>query len=65
MNLSKMGAWQPKLCWVGEQQKVCYDTREDAEVAAKVAQHDHGAPELFVYKCEFGDHYHLSSKPAR
>ena len=52
----------PKKCWVGETQKICYDTREEAEVAAKVAQHDYGAPELTVYKCEYGEHWHLSSK---
>lgn len=49
-------------CWVGETQKTCYATREEAEVAAEVAAHDYGAPELTVYKCEFGDHWHLSSK---
>ncbi len=51
----------PKKCWVGETQKTCYATREEAEVAALVAQHDHGAPRLSVYKCEYGDHWHLSS----
>ena len=55
-------AYEPKKCWVGETQKISYGTREEAEVAAKVAQYDHGAPELSVYKCEFGDHWHLSSK---
>lgn len=54
--------YAPEKCWVGDQQKICYKTREEAEVAAKVAQYDHGAPELTVYKCEYGDHYHLSSK---
>lgn len=49
-------------CWVGESQKICYATREEAEVAAQVAAYDYGAPELKVYKCEFGDHWHLSSK---
>ena len=53
----------PEKCWVGDQQKICYKTREEAEVAAGVATYDHGAPELSVYKCEYGDHYHLSSKP--
>ncbi len=52
----------PEKCWVGDQQKICYKTREEAEVAAKVAEYDHGAPDLAVYKCEYGDHYHLSSK---
>ena len=51
----------PKRCWVGEQAKICYDTRLEAEVAALVAQHDYGAPKLSVYRCPYGDHYHLSS----
>ncbi len=54
--------YQPAKCWVGEGQKITYATREEAEVAALVAGYDHGAPELSVYKCEFGDHWHLSSK---
>ncbi len=52
----------PQKCWVGDHQKVCYATREEAEVAALVAQYDHGAPKLSVYKCEYGDHWHLSSR---
>ena len=52
----------PKKCWVGETQKICYDTQEEAEVAAMVAGYDHGAPELSVYKCEYGDHWHLTGK---
>lgn len=50
-----------KKCWVGEQQKTCYATRDEAEVAALIAQREHGAPALKVYKCDYGDHYHLSS----
>ena len=46
---------------MGEQAKVCYDTRLEAEAAALVAQHDYGAPKLSVYRCPYGDHYHLSS----
>lgn len=53
--------FEPKRCWVGESHKICYDTKEEAEVAARVAEYDHGAPTLSVYKCEFGDHWHLSS----
>ena len=60
--MPKFMAYEPKKCWVGETQKISYATREEAEVAAKVAQYDYGAPELSVYKCEYGDHYHLSSK---
>ncbi len=33
--------------------------------AALVAEHDYGAPRLDVYKCEYGDHWHLSSHTAR
>ncbi len=54
--------FEPERCWVGEEHKISYKTREEAEVAAKCAEYDHGAPELTVYKCEFGDHWHLSSK---
>lgn len=54
--------FEPPKCWVGEQQKVCYPTREEAEIAARCAEHDHGAPHLSVYKCEFGNHWHLSSR---
>ena len=61
-RLGNRGAFEPKKCWVGETQKICYDTREEAEVAAKVAQYDHVATELSVYKCEYGDHWHLSSR---
>jgi hypothetical protein len=55
-------AFEPKRCWVGDSHKICYATKDEAEVAAQVARYDHGAPELTVYKCEFGDHWHLSSK---
>jgi hypothetical protein len=46
---------------VGESHKIIYSTREEAELAAKVAEHDHHSGPLSVYKCEYGDHYHLSS----
>ena len=52
----------PEKCWVGDSQKICYKTREEAEVAAMVAAHDYHAPTLSVYRCEYGDHYHLSSR---
>lgn len=51
----------PKKCWVGDRQKICYATREEAEVAALVTEHDHGISELSVYKCDYGNHWHLSS----
>lgn len=53
--------FEPERCWVGETHKICYATREEAEMAARVAEHDYNAPRLSVYKCEFGDHWHLSS----
>lgn len=53
--------FEPERCWVGDSHKICYATRDEAEVAARVAEHDHGAPILSVYHCEFGDHWHLSS----
>lgn len=49
-----------KKCWVGETEKICYPNREEAEVAAAVAQFDHGGPKLGVYKCEYGNHWHLT-----
>lgn len=55
----------PRKCWVGDQQKVCYASREEAEAAALIAEYDYGAPHLGVYKCEYGDHWHLSSHRAR
>ncbi len=59
---SKNQIYEPKRCWVGEIQKICYASKEEAEVAAKVTEYDHGAKNLGVYKCEYGDHWHLSSK---
>lgn len=53
---------EPKKCWVGEQQKNCYETREEAEVAAAVAAHDYGAPKLGVYKCDMCGKWHLTNK---
>lgn len=53
--------YETPKCWVGEQQKVCYATQDEAEAAALIAEHDYGAPKLSTYKCEYGDHWHLSS----
>ncbi len=61
MKKTNFGSFEPKRCWVGDSQKICYTTREEAEVAAQVAAHDYGAPELAVYHCEYGNHWHLSS----
>ncbi len=59
-NKFTSGAYEPKKCWVGDSQKICFDTREEAEMAAKVAEYDHGISGLSVYKCEYGDHWHLT-----
>ena len=35
MKMNKtFGKFEPKRCWVGDGQKICYETREEAEVAA-------------------------------
>ena len=60
-HLNPNQTYDPPRCWVGESHKIIYDTREEAELAAKVAQYDHGSGPLSVYKCEYGNHYHLSS----
>lgn len=62
-HLSPNQIYEPKRCWVGDVHKICYDSREDAEAAARVAEYDHHiAGHLNVYKCEYGNHWHLSSK---
>ena len=52
--------YEPPKCWVGDSQKICYGTREEAELAARVAEYDHGISNLMPYKCEYGDHWHLT-----
>ena len=54
--------YEPERCWVGDTHKIIFHTREEAEMAAKVAEYDHHIDgHLSVYKCEYGDHYHLKS----
>ena len=55
--------YEPVRCWVGEQQKVVYDSREEAEAAARWLEGEHGmqAGNLTVYRCEHGEHWHLAS----
>ena len=55
------GIYEPEKCWVGDTHKICYSSREEAEAAARVAEYDHNIAGLTVYKCEYGDHWHLSS----
>ena len=54
------GIYEPPKCWVGDSQKICYSTREEAELAARVAEYDHDISNLAPYKCEYGDHWHLT-----
>ena len=58
---AQQGSFVPAKCWVGDSEKSIYKTREEAEVAALVAEHDYGV-KLDVYKCEYGDHWHLTRK---
>jgi len=55
--------YEPKKCWVGEQQKVIYDDPLEAEGWAKVVESEYGLPagSLTTYKCEYGEHWHLAS----
>lgn len=59
-KMQNQGVYEPERCWVGETAKIVYKTREEAECAAKVAEYDHGV-KLGVYKCEYGNHWHLTS----
>ena len=60
-HLNPNKIYEPMRCWVGDSHKIIYSTIEEAELAAKVAEYDHNSASLTVYKCEYGDHYHLSS----
>ena len=62
-HLNPSHTYQPQRCWVGDAQKIVYNTKEEAELAAQVAAYDHKlGPKLSVYKCEYGDHWHLTAK---
>ena len=52
--------YEPKKCWVGEEQKICYGSREEAEMAARVVEYEYKILRLSVYKCEYGEHWHLT-----
>ena len=61
-HLNSNIVYEPKRCWVGDAQKICYDSKEEAEAAARVAEYDHDLDiPLKPYKCPYADHYHLSS----
>lgn len=61
MKKLKSVSYQPKFCLVGERKKICYETEEEALVGARVAEYEYGIQNLKVYKCEYGEHWHLSS----
>lgn len=62
-HLNPNQVYEPKRCWVGDTNKIIYDTLEEAELAAKVAVYDHDLETpLKAYKCPYADHYHLASK---
>ncbi|MBQ9018547.1 hypothetical protein IJ117_02235 [Candidatus Saccharibacteria bacterium] len=55
--------YEPERCWVGDTHKICYASKEEAELAASVAEYDHHmSSKLGVYKCEYGDHWHLTAR---
>lgn len=60
-NMRQYYNFEPKKCWVGETQKIIYDTEEEAEMAARVAEYDHHVHGLKAYKCEYGEHWHITS----
>ena len=60
-HLDPAKTYEPRRCWVGDNQKIIYNTYEEAELAARVAEHDHKTGPLKPYKCPYADHYHLSS----
>ncbi|MBQ1564346.1 hypothetical protein IIZ81_03265 [Candidatus Saccharibacteria bacterium] len=56
--------YNPPKCWVGEKHKICYDSEEDAEDAARLSEYEHGLPihSLSAYHCDMGDHWHIANK---
>lgn len=56
--------YEPKRCWVGDTNKVCYPDEETAEMSARLTETEHGLTpnSLAVYKCEYGNHWHLAHK---
>lgn len=61
---NKIRELEPKKCWVGEGQKVCYEDQATAEGSARLVEAEHGLKpnSLLVYKCEYGEHWHLASQ---
>jgi hypothetical protein len=61
-NLAKLLNTEPKRCWVGESNKVIYETKEEAEGAARLTEVERNLKpySLGVHKCDFAPHYHLT-----
>ena len=58
----KYQPYDPPKCWVNDSHKVCYPDEDTAEMSARLMESEHGLPanSLTVYKCEYGDHWHLA-----
>ena len=56
--------YEPEKCWVNDKHKICYPDKETAEDSARLVEFEHGLPvnSLSVYKCEYGNHWHLANK---
>ena len=55
--------FEPPKCWVGDKQKIIYDSEDDAEDAARLSEYEHGLPQysLHAYKCDMGNHWHIAN----
>ncbi len=56
-----------RTCWVGEREKVIFDSEEEALGWAAVVEAERGLAvgSLVAYKCEYGDHWHLASRRSK
>ena len=56
--------YEPQKCWVGDSHKICYPDEDTAEQSARLSEFEHGLKPgtLGVYKCEYGNHWHLAHK---
>ena len=64
---NKPQPYEPEKCWVGDKHKICYPDEETAEASARLVEFEHGLPvnSLGVYKCEYGNHWHLANTKIR
>jgi len=60
----KLQIVEPRKCWVHDAQKICYENEEEARGAARLVEFEHGLEpnSLTVYKCEYGEHWHLAHR---